>query len=1497
MSKDIILENPEGLINGDIIVDNNQIAGDITVDHNIIDGDITVDDNTIETPIIPERPNVVKHEQFELFAPLANYRHSGMASFDPNSFIVENGRVKNRTNLAKAITDFVIDQSGKTISLHFNDGSVKTTVIPDADFDRVTNALTLITISEDSWIEDVDGEDVYYYFVATSEVTGRNDSNYFVSLELSDNAYDPTVGMVKSGHFVMNESCFKASDGSLLICSNAPFTGRVLVMTSIFTNELLRNEKVADTEEGTIYNQVFKDGTTVQWLAPKGPEGTTVVCEEILRPDVNNIAVGYEGTVKASSISGVANVGDKMSAFIVTTAGFTYGAVIEITSDENNGIHSYVVKDLTLLHSDVDDGDGTLVSKYAITINKTYDTILERINNGLAVDALKPWVFNRVPMANEQVFAVCTTSDGQTIGCTLEILGVNDAGNYPFKIVALVVLYRAPLILLYTLWPNTNADNILNGYYGSAPLFAFNRTPYEGEVFSAMIKTSSGDAMTMTARISGYSEKDGVSYAEFYSIESTLLANDATTLTRTMRFGGVTPKIFTDVNDEDEYTFVGTRGHHAIGVELFTVTPRVGSVFFGTVVLKNNNSDNYSSIATFTAEVTGINTNDRNSVVEYKLIDATIFHDGDIDDKVNNFGGNVVKIGLSSGDVQDSIVQNYSDDLKDPEKPEEDFDNVNQGYGAAVFGQSNKNLQPENEDWGGPNRTIMAGKLNVNTTANSIVAGLMNKVVNSERDDDKDGKPDGSGQSNIVAGQENYVAGKYNIVAGYKNGGTDDEGNDKPFDTQNSIISGTGNKSSSGDAVIVSGDSNTVNGHRILVSGSNNIVSADDVVVSGQNNEVTHSSSIVAGIHNETSTDYQIIAGHYAKATPDALFVLGNGAPSNPNNPKDPVKPYRSNAFVVSRGGMIRAKGVDTGNDSFNIGTGNINNTTNSVVIGKDNQVQSGSRANSVVIGKSLFHYPADGMLGSMTVGRYNVKNTAESHNNYFVLGNGSSDTDRSNAVTIDRDHVRVHIAPSDEEDVVRLHELEAMNIKNGDGLHSLTIPFTFFEDGNPKEDYQSTASGYQAIAFGESNTNEGNRGIIVGKLNKQTETSHNGITGGLRNTDEGHHNIVGGQDNEIYSDPDNKKTSRANIVTGVDNTLEKRTIANNVSGSSNTVYEGVQGASVFGNDNVAAGNNSFVGGTGSLTSTSNTFAMGNNVRATNNGAAAFGYNNTASHKYTFVAGIHNITGNHYQSVFGTGNVGGDDNLFEVGYGKQALDENGKPKTDEDGNPVINRKNAFTIDEDGQVSVLLEPKKDEHVVRRSDLYSAVSSVTGNSNDDVTSITLYGIKNYASDQLDALKSKLDTVSNVMDFVGAMTSVPTGGDYRSGDVIVVTEGDDAGKEFVYDGVQWVEFGYSDALDAAIARLQEGKVDKVEGEDLIDTSEITRLAGMSDGANKVEPSETNGHIRIDGVETTVYDDGDCVKLSDVTGDDTNDEILTNIAAALVRFMPWYEGEVETT
>ena len=61
---------------------------------------------------------------------------------------------------------------------------------------------------------------------------------------------------------------------------------------------------------------------------------------------------------------------------------------------------------------------------------------------------------------------------------------------------------------------------------------------------------------------------------------------------------------------------------------------------------------------------------------------------------------------------------------------------------------------------------------------------------------------------------------------------------------------------------------------------------------------------------------------------------------------------------------------------------------------------------------------------------------------------------------------------------------------------------------------------------------------------------------------------------------------------------------------------------------------------------------------------------------------------------------------------------------------------------------------------------------------------------------------------------------------------------------------------------------KVDKVEGKSLVADAEITKLAGVSAGANKVEASETNGNIKIDGVETTVYTHPANHAISEVTG-----------------------------
>lgn len=59
----------------------------------------------------------------------------------------------------------------------------------------------------------------------------------------------------------------------------------------------------------------------------------------------------------------------------------------------------------------------------------------------------------------------------------------------------------------------------------------------------------------------------------------------------------------------------------------------------------------------------------------------------------------------------------------------------------------------------------------------------------------------------------------------------------------------------------------------------------------------------------------------------------------------------------------------------------------------------------------------------------------------------------------------------------------------------------------------------------------------------------------------------------------------------------------------------------------------------------------------------------------------------------------------------------------------------------------------------------------------------------------------------------------------------------------------------LASALATKINGKVDAVSGYSLVADTEITKLAGVSTGANKVEASSTNGKIKIDGTDTTVY------------------------------------------
>ena len=58
-----------------------------------------------------------------------------------------------------------------------------------------------------------------------------------------------------------------------------------------------------------------------------------------------------------------------------------------------------------------------------------------------------------------------------------------------------------------------------------------------------------------------------------------------------------------------------------------------------------------------------------------------------------------------------------------------------------------------------------------------------------------------------------------------------------------------------------------------------------------------------------------------------------------------------------------------------------------------------------------------------------------------------------------------------------------------------------------------------------------------------------------------------------------------------------------------------------------------------------------------------------------------------------------------------------------------------------------------------------------------------------------------------------------------------------------------------------------------------EGTKLAGMAEGATKVEKSDTNGNVKINGTETVVYTLPEDVVHGSMATDDEVTEMLTEV------------------
>lgn len=129
--------------------------------------------------------------------------------------------------LSGSVIDVTCDIETNTLKVYYANGLTAIRNLPPngAQTTISSDFLREMIFSADTWVQD--GENGYYvYFRA--ETVGYTDNRFFVQLE-RDGEYNSDY-YNKTGSFVLSDNIFKGSDGSVLLYSNEPYSGRLLVV-------------------------------------------------------------------------------------------------------------------------------------------------------------------------------------------------------------------------------------------------------------------------------------------------------------------------------------------------------------------------------------------------------------------------------------------------------------------------------------------------------------------------------------------------------------------------------------------------------------------------------------------------------------------------------------------------------------------------------------------------------------------------------------------------------------------------------------------------------------------------------------------------------------------------------------------------------------------------------------------------------------------------------------------------------------------------------------------------------------------------------------------------------------------------------------------------------------------------------------------------------------------------------------------------------------------
>lgn len=203
---------------------------------------------------VPDKPKTIASEQLEVYVPVAGYNNTGTASYDPNSFIVDDGNVKLRRNPVRVVTEISqVDATTGKATITYDDNSTSEIVFPvifDKKYDT-NSMLTIISFTKDSFIKD-DKSDEWLLIIPSQVISyPYYNSNFVVSLEeVSTATYQSSnvdinlsTSYKHNGFITLSDAVFKGEDGSLLITVQNEahrFDGRVLIFGGIIRSETIK---------------------------------------------------------------------------------------------------------------------------------------------------------------------------------------------------------------------------------------------------------------------------------------------------------------------------------------------------------------------------------------------------------------------------------------------------------------------------------------------------------------------------------------------------------------------------------------------------------------------------------------------------------------------------------------------------------------------------------------------------------------------------------------------------------------------------------------------------------------------------------------------------------------------------------------------------------------------------------------------------------------------------------------------------------------------------------------------------------------------------------------------------------------------------------------------------------------------------------------------------------------------------------------------------------